>query len=276
MNRGTSSRQSGLLFAALALLLLPPAHQALAEPRVFFFDDFAGSALDASKWQTTIATTGPRYAAESWTLPPSETSYGLVTVANSLVTLENSSPTLSYPIFPYVWTDKAIPPSGDFELKFGMRYTSGGFWGDGVRIATVPSRYETPSVGSTEPPGGRYILMIHQDNVECRGPNVTLLGHGGQGSALLPFDTEWHTYELRYEGNQTSLYIDNVFIAGPISTPRPNFISLGVPEVACCGESCGCCGCQWTSFSVDFIQVQLIHATSTKPSNWGDLKARYR
>jgi hypothetical protein len=271
-----SSRKSGLIPGAFALLLLLLAHNALAEPRMFFLDDFNGSALDGNKWHTALATTGLRYTTEGWILPPPETHYGGITVEDSRVTLDNPSPTLSFPVFPYVWTNEAFPKSGDFELRFRMRYRGGGFWGDGVRIATVPSPFEGPSPGSTDPPGGDYVLMIHQDNVQCRGPNVTLWGRPGEGSPLLPFDTEWHTYELRYEGDQSSLYIDNEFIAGPIPTPRPNFISLGVSDVACCAQSCGCCGCQWTSFSIDFIQVNLIEPTSTKTSSWGNLKARYR
>ena len=275
MNGNLASRLSMPVLGTLALLLLPLAHSALAERDEFFSDDFNGSALDPNKWETRIATAGIRYEEGRWTLPPVEANYGSVTVANSHLTLDNPSPTLSCPMFPLVWTNKAIPSAGDFELKFRMRYTAGGYWGDGVRIVTMPSPFE-PALGSTESAKGQYVLMIHQDNVDCKGPQISLLGRPGDGSPSLPFNTEWHTYKLRYEGGSSTLYVDGVFLAGPLPTPRPNCIQLGVGEVGCCGDSCSSSGCRWTSYSLDYIEVKTIGETSAGASSWGRLKARYR
>ena len=268
-----SPRPSAPLLSALALLLLPLAHNALAEPRVFFFDDFNGSALDAGKWETAIGTTGLRYAEGRWIQPPPEADYGSILVADSRLTLESPSPTASFPLFPVLWTNQAIPRSGDFELEFRMRYINGGFWGDGIRIVTMPSPLGPPSLGSTESPWGEYVFMVHQDGVDCKGPQVTLSGYPSTGGSSFPFNADWHTYKLRYEGDKSSFYVDDVFVAGPISTPRPNLIQLGVPGV---GVPCTCCGCQWTSCSIDFLRVAYLAPTSTRKSSWGDLKVRYR
>ena len=95
-------------------------------------------------------------------------------------------------------------------------------------------------------------------------------------SASLAFDTAWHTFTLRYQDGQSSLYVDGAYFAGPHPTPRPNCIQLGVGEVGCCGDACDCCGCSWTSFSVDYIRVTLLKATAANTSTWGTVKARYR
>ena len=153
--------------------------------------------------------------------------------------------------------------------------TSGGFWGDGVRIVAMPSAFQ-PASGSAESAKGQYVLMIHQDNVDCKGPNVSLLGIPGEGSASSPFDTEWHTYTLEYEGDKSTLFLDGVYFAGPVTTPRPNCIQLGVGEVGCCGDSCGPHGCSWTSFSVDYIRVNVLGETPARTSSWGTVRARYR
>ena len=275
MNKRPGLRLSVSMLGALGLLFMPLAHEALAQQATFFFDDFNGSSLDASKWKTDIATSGIRFADSVWTFPASAANYGSVTVMDSRLTLANSSPTPSCPLFPLIWTNTAIPAHGDFELEFRMRYASPGYWGDGVRIVTMPSAFE-PALGSTEPAKGQYVLMIHQDNVDCKGPNISLLGYPGEGSASLAFDTAWHTFTLRYQDGQSSLYVDGAYFAGPHPTPRPNCIQLGVGEVGCCGDACDCCGCSWTSFSVDYIRVTLLKATAANTSTWGTVKARYR
>jgi len=259
----------------LALFLLAPTVCALGADDVFFFDDFNGSAVDATKWETAIAVTGIRYMNGEWTLPPAETNYGTVTLADSRLSLDNPSPTLSCPIFPLIWTNKAIPPTGNFELEFRMRYTAGGFWGDGVRIVRMPSAFE-PAAGSKDSAAGDFVLMIHQDNFDCKGPNVSVPGHPGEDGSSLPFNTDWHTYTLRYEGGASTVYVDSAYFAGPLPTPRPNCIQLGVGEVKSGADSCAAYGCRWTSYTIDFIRVRPLGTTPTRPSSWGELKARYR
>ncbi len=262
-----------LLMGGLILMLLPLTYRALAEPKLFFSDDFNGPTIDGDNWNTAIATSGIRYMDGVWTSPPADAKYGSVTLADSHLTLDNSSPTFSCPLFPLIWTNKAIPPSGDFELEFRMRYTGGGFWGDGVRIVRMASPFE-PTSGSKESAKGDYVLMIHQDNDDCKGPQVSLIGVPGTGSPTLPFNTDWHTYRLRYESEQSTLYVDGKYFAGPLATPRPNCIQLGVGEVGGKADSCGCCGCRWTSYAIDYIRVSVL-PTSTRTSSWGELKARY-
>ncbi|TMQ51976.1 MAG: hypothetical protein E6K73_04130 [Candidatus Eisenbacteria bacterium] len=257
------------------LFLVAPAVGAPSDDDLFFFDDFDGSTLDASKWETAIAVTGIRYMNEVWTMPPADGSYGLATVADSHVTLENSSPTFACPMFPLVWTNHAIPETGNFQLEFRMKYNAPGYWGDGVRIVRMSSPFE-PAPGSTQSAKGDYVLMIHQDNVDCKGPQVSLLRHPGTGSPSLPFNTDWHTYTLKYENAKSTLYIDGDYFDGPLPTPRPNCIQLGVGEVGCCADSCDCCGCNWVSYSVDYISVRLLAPTPTTRHTWGELKARYR
>lgn len=248
---------------------------ALGEDDLFFSDDFSGSTVDAAKWNTSIAVEGIRFMDGAWTQPPAGANHGSVTVADSRLSLDNPAPALSCPMFPLLWTNNAIPPAGNFELEFRMRYTGGGYWGDGVRVVRMPSPFD-PSPGSTEPATGEYVLMIHQDNHDCKGPNVSLPGHPGEGTAALPFNTDWHTYTLRYEGTMATLYVDGAYLTGPHSAPRPNCIQLGVGEVGCCADSCEDGGCRWTSYDVDYFRVKLLATTPVKVSSWGAVKRRYR
>ena len=261
--------------SALMLLVAPAVSAPSDEDPVFFLDDFDGPTLDATKWETAIAVSGLRYMDGVWAMPPAEASYGSAILADSRLTLENAAPTFSCPMFPLIWSNHAIPEKGNFELEFRMRYAAPGYWGDGVRIVRMSSPL-TPAPGSTQSAKGDYVLMIHQDNVDCKGPQVSLLGHPGTGSPSLPFNTDWHTYTLKYENAKSTLYVDGDYFDGPLPTPRPNCIQLGVGEVGCCADSCGCCGCNWVSYSVDYIKVKLLAPTPTTRHSWGEVKTRYR
>ena len=72
-------------------------------------------------------------------------------------------------------------------------------------------------------------------------------------------------------GLQPTISADGEAIYGPISSAlRPTAVFLGNPPVAFWGPT------DWTSFSTDYLQVEVPGPVPVAEHSWGAIKAMYR
>jgi hypothetical protein len=221
-----------------------------------FDDEFDGSSIDSTLWNTDVATSGNRFCNDSpdsdtgvWTDISSDPScHGvLVSPPYASVTEGGGLASFSAPpghAFGYLVAGPPsrhpFPSAGDFTLELRMRYDVSAQDGDGVMVQSTDN---ADPVGTNSPLTGR-VLQVWNDP-------------GGVGHvALLGDDTTvadasaFHDYRLEYAGGAYSLFVDGALVKGPIaSSIRPSTIWLGHPDAVWWGSS------PWSAFSVDFIRV---------------------
>jgi hypothetical protein len=238
----------------------PPAPPATG----VFDDEFGGSALDPTLWNTSIATGNTRWCADSsstqfggpgnWqdtTTTPCNgltqaAPYGAINVTGGLASFSSGVKRG----FPYVWSGAPsrssffagpdFAASGDFSFETRVRFDSLQGNGSFLRVLNWPN---TDPVGGNHPAAGSGVFglggagTITTSLLSSQGPAVSNPG-------------AFHTYRLDYTGGQYSVFVDGVRVQGPVaSTLRPNAIWIGNPNFTywTLGD--------WTDFTVDYMRL---------------------
>ncbi len=266
--------------------LLLVASSAGADPVIFFEEQFNGPTLDPTAWRTEILTGGPRFCHDTdepwapghWIDEGVEchgvaayAPYGSAVLSGGLLSLSSSNvracPILlsrlpgSVPLF---------PAAGDFTLKLRLRYDHVTPWGTGIVVLQKES---------TEPIGDNYVfgppeatlLHIWCDNpgggitvyTALDGP-IHWVGEATPATAL-------HEFELDCVGTSFTIRVDGEVVYGPVqSSLRPTEVSGGNDSIAFWYPT------DWTSFSLDYVRVEVPGPVPITASTWGALKARFR
>jgi hypothetical protein len=176
------------VFALLGLLMI--ASTAMADPIIFFEEQFTGPTLDPAAWRTEILTSGPRFCHDTsgpfapghWIDEGVEchgiaaySPYGSAVLSGGLLALSSSN-VRAFPILlsRFPGSVPVFPPSGDFTLKLRMRYDRVTPWGVGIVVVQKDS---------TEPIGDNYVFGPAEDillQMWCDNPGGTdqcLHGH---------------------------------------------------------------------------------------------------
>lgn len=249
------------IFVSLVLVLIS---NSASEGIQIFEDDFNGTTIDSTKWNTEIATTGKRWCSSTiWNhhsnpgnwqdiglepchdftqVPP----YGAITVSGGQAIFSGGY-TQS---FPYIWAGppsrlEPFPSIGDFILEIRMKYDSIQSHGDGLSALFWNN---TDPVGNNPPsPAGQGVFSIWADTSGLRTTTV-----GEQIFVTDPFF--FHHYRLEYISGAYSLFIDGILKVGPIATNLlPNTIWIGNPIFTYWGIS------DWSDFTIDFVRVTVPH-----------------
>ncbi len=228
----------------------------------FFEDDFNGTAIDSTKWNSTFATSGIRWCSfgipspsnltpgtwqDTSAIPCNGTTqsppYGTSSEQGGSAALTASSSRA----FPYIWRGQPSKPSpfpaaGDFVLEVRMKYDA--ITGNGAGFA-VSSYSGTDPIGDnpTNYPGR--ILTIWADS---SGLRVAILSN--QAAVFDSFGL--HDYVMAYVNGQYSVAVDGLPLIPPVSsTVRANAIWIGNPFFTFWGVA------DWSSFSIDAVRVTV-------------------
>lgn len=260
---------STLLGAALSLLVTFGGTQIAGAQdwQVYFEDNFDGSVIDGSKWNTELATAGKRLCEFAINLPPlvwqdisvdpfygvTETPpYGAITVAGGFASFSAGH----IRAFPYIWCgppsrSSPFPATGDFIYEFRWRLDSPGQHGDGVL---------TPFWPNTEPEGDNNPFGLSSWGLWGTGV-WSIDSPAGLVTVLEP--QVFHTFRLEYINGSYSQYVDGVLSAGPTeSSGRPNVIWIGNPVFAWWSQASD----DWADFTIDYIRV-LVPTNSPPVAN---------
>lgn len=265
------------VFALLLLLMM--ASPAMAEPMVYFEEQFNGPTLDSSTWRTEILTSGPRWCDTvpgwvwegSWVEEGSpcygvvaQSPYGTTPMSGGLLHVSPSyGLACPYLVSRLPGPVQLFPAVGDFAFKIRMRYDHVTGYGDGVFVeqqdSTEPSGDNPPSIRLN------ILLQIWTSVIQSS------LGGSHETVAPLVDPTGMHEYGLECVGNSYTISVDSSVVYGPVTSElRPTALWLGHPALAYWGWS------DWTSFSVDYIRVEVPGPVPVAPQSWGAVKARYR
>jgi hypothetical protein len=263
---------------ATLLGLLMIASAAMADPIVHFEEQFTGPTLDPSIWRTEILTSGPRWCDTvpgwvwegSWVDEGSpcygvaaHSPYGTTPISDGLLHISPSYGLASpYLVSRLPGPVQLFPALGDFTLKIGMRYDHVTGYGDGVFVeqqdSTEPSGVNPPSLRSN------ILLQIWTSTIQSS------LGGSHEIVAPIVDPTGMHVYGLECAGNSYTISVDGLVVYGPVtSSLRPTAVWLGHPALAYWGWS------DWTSFSVDYVRVEVPGPVLVVRETWGAIKARY-
>jgi hypothetical protein len=249
-----------LMGAALCLLVtFGGTHVAAAQSwQLYFEDNFDGSAIDDSIWNTELATSGERLCEFDINLPPlvwqdisvepwygvTETPpYGAITVAGGLASFSAGH----LRAFPYIWCgppsrSSPFPATGDFIYEFRWKLDSPGSHGDGVF---------TPFWPNTEPEGDNNPFGLASWGLwGATGSGWSISSPAGFVPVLAPL--EFHTFRLECINGEYSQYVDGDLSTGPTtSSERPNVIWIGNPVFAWWSHPSD----DWSDFTIDYIRV---------------------
>lgn len=253
------------VLAALSLSLLvgiaAPASAAVrptlapADSSSTFDDEFDGSSIDSTLWNTDVATSGRRFCNDS---PDSDTGVWIdisvdpschgVLVSPPYASITEGGGVASFAAppghaFGYLVAGPPsrhpFPSAGDFVLELRMRYDVTSQDGDGVMVLDTDN---ADPVGTNSPLAVRVLQVWN--------------GFGGSGVSVLgnyvpvADPSVFHDYRLEYTGGVYSLFVDGALAHSPIASAiRPSTIWLGHADAVWWGSS------PWTSFSVDSIRV---------------------
>jgi len=271
------------VLGGLLLLTAPSFGQSV----VHFEDNFDGASIDFRRWRTDILTDGVRWCDPNpgyawgpgaWIDPIVQGCYGVtegppygeVRVSGGLASF-STPPGLR--ASPYAWTGppspgSPFPASGDFRLRIRMRYERMAVCGTGVSV--VHGDDATP-VGANSPISpARAVLQIWSS-----GSGVLLYGVGEGTSYLIPVSISdplaLHEYVVSLEGGAYTYFVDGVPVYGPVvASVRPSTIELGNPVLTYWAA------CDWSSFTLDYVGIEVPGATSIATCSWGALKSTYR
>lgn len=178
---------------------------------------------------------------------------GTVTVAGGLVTLSNSGS-----VFPVVTTLADPFPVGDFVVRLRLAYVSQQHCGDG--FGAMDNFWENYHGASVCRP-----FLLWEDNGGRYGYTASV----GTNWYSTSTDPEFHLYEWIYTGGEYQLFVDGEFKSLGACAPRATRIFFGHPHPISCSAA-------WTSFAIDYIEVEPFGATSSGTRTWGALKLLYR
>jgi hypothetical protein len=246
-----------------------------ANGAITFSDDFTGSSVDSTKWDTSVLTSGKRWCASTvtnhlmapgnWQDPATDPCHGITQGgAHGSVSVAGGEATLSAGVnrtFPYMWTgppSKAnpFPASGDFSLEVRMKFNSLKPHGTQLVVRDWP---DSDPVGDN-PPGGNGVLSVGAGS--SGGLRYSLVTSASPG---ISGPLSWHTYRMEYSGGSYSLYIDGILREGPVaSSLRPNNIWFGNPVFTHWGAS------DWTDFTIDYVTVDTTVTPPPDLLEFGD------
>ena len=220
-------------------------------PSNYFEDEFEAGPVSATRWNTSILTSGKRFCepANIWKVTASEPCNGKTSSSNfGGVTVSNGAASIAAGTeyaFPYLWRGEPSQPSpfpstGDWRFVARIRFDQLTALGTGLQIAQVAD--STPT-GSNARGGG--VFGLWGDS----GGGVRI-GLAGAGNWTVPSNTSYHVYTLQYIGGQYSVYVDGVLRLGPAaSSTVPNFVYFGNQVFAYWGAG------NWTDFTVDYVRT---------------------
>jgi alpha-tubulin suppressor-like RCC1 family protein len=228
-------------------------------------DDFDGSALDGSKWNTSIATGGVRWCASTqanhlttsglWQDVSTQACHGVfASPPHGSISVNAGSASFSAATrrtFPYVWRGgptgtSPFPDTGDFVLEVRLRFDSLAPNGTEFHVGDWPN---TDPVGDN-PPGH---LGFAIGACGACGLVTNLLG----ATDTVAGPTAFHDYRLEYVNGRYSLWVDGVRTMGPVaSSIRPNAIWMGNPVFTHWTFS------DWTDFTIDSVQISAEQAVT--------------
>lgn len=233
----------------------------VAEPVVYFFDNFDGDSIDSTKWNTETATGPIRWCSSTvedhkanpgiWNDTESdgchnltqETPYGDISLSNSEATFSADAGRA----FPYIWAgppskNSPFPEDSDFTLNIKMKFDSIAPSGSGIFISNWPD--SDPTGNNPPAAAGNGLATIWAD----QGDGVYV--DFDQRYTVSDNTLSYHTYRLDYIDGQCSLYIDDQLTAGPLGCDTPNNIWIGNPVFTHWDQS------DWTDFTIDYISVE--------------------
>ncbi len=256
--------KKGLLVAFTALVLLvslaaelQAVEVAEANSNIIFSDYFDGTMLDSTKWIVQEDTNMSGYPGYG----------GNVKVENSEITLSSNGSS-----FPYITS--AVNPfaSGDdFVLEFDFTYKGISDFGNGLWITNGPPRIFYND--TTKESATKTIFSLWADNNQSYTRSrisVTLLGQEVWTSYITGWEpnTPTYTFRLSYTDDTYTVFVDDIKMASAQSQLQPDSISFGHPPAiyvpfseAHLQSLLG----QWTSFTIDYIQVLQSQITSPTP-----------
>jgi thrombospondin type 3 repeat protein len=221
-------------------------------------DDFDGTALDMSKWDTTNDTSGLRWCPPNlddqlgvggyWFDPSADPAclgymagppYGQIAVGGGQAAFSSWYGRT----FPYVTSKGApFPASGDFALDVRARFD--GYGGHGTNAIWVSSQSDLTATG-IHSPGPGYIMSIHADT-----GNGAIVGLLGLDAARIPDPSSFHDYRLEYTDGAYRVLIDGSRVLGPFaSSSRARSMWIGNPVFPWWTAG------QWTPFTLDRVEV---------------------
>jgi hypothetical protein len=257
-----------------------------ADSIIFFQEQFTGSALDAAAWRTEILTSGPRFCHDSeapwapghWIDEGVEchgvaahSPYGSAPLSDGLLALSSSN-VRAFPILVNRSPGSVplFPDSGDLTLTLRMRYDRVTPWGTGVVVLQKES---------TEPIGNNYIFGPPEDilmHLWCDSPGGPIRVLTAIGGSIHEVGTAWpatdfHEFELACVGTLFTISVDGEVVYGPVSSAlRPTAMSMGNDSIAFWYPT------DWTSFSVDYVRVEVPGPVPVVETTWGAMKSMYR
>lgn len=192
--------------------------------------------------------TGPTLDPGVWLVEPGN---GQVVVADGRVTLTCPGGT-----FPVVTTRVDPFPPGDFRVRVGMQYLAQAWCGDG--FGAMDNFWEDYYGVACRP------FVLWQDT----GGLYVYTGSSGHTLLSPNADLDYHVYEWTYSAGAYQFAMDGVVRAAGACAPRATGIFFGHPHPISCGP--------WTSFSIDFIEIESMSVTPAVGGTWGGLKVLHR
>ena len=253
------ARRAALSALAVVAVLLPVAP---APAATFFADEFDGTALDQSRWDTALATSGRRWCGATvangsegqWQDPSiaachgqtQSAPFGSLAVGGGEVALSAGAGRAS----PYFYAgppvrQAPIPSSGDFAIEARMRFDSLGRSGAGMYLLLWPDSRPEGSNGPSGP-GTVRVFVVWPDPDANRAGAVLLDGEPNRASP-----NDWHTYRVEYSGDTYTLSIDGLVVDQRRSSVRPNSLWFGNPYFTFWSAE------DWADPRVDYVRVTV-------------------
>jgi hypothetical protein len=181
--------------------------------------------------------------------------------SDGTVTLADGAILLSCPggaSFPVVTTRSDPFPPGDFLVRVRMKYVLQQNCGDG--FGALDNFWELYQGQDVCRP-----FLLWEDS----GGHYVYSGSGGHTWLGPSAGSDWHVYEWLYTGGRYEFWMDGVVRASGGCASRATKIFFGHPHPIHCNSG-------WTSFAIDFIEIESFGVTEMRASSWGALKEIHR